>query len=129
MRFKTFDARKAHTSVDRWVKYGFVHMFGTVILPLFACGQASQVGVVGVPSDATQYPIPGVGSVNLNNGNLHIDIPLWTAKARNGATITQSLVYDNSTYTIVQVPVSGGTGTYAGDPDLKGETKQSPPAE
>ena len=55
------------------------------------------------------YPIPGVGTVNLNNGNLHIEIPIWTAKGRNGSTETTSITYDNSTYLVGQEPVEGGS--------------------
>lgn len=78
--------------------------------PTFA--QNSLVGVIGEPPDATEYPIPGVGFVNLNNGNLHMELPLRTVKDRNGVAETTSLVYDNSDFLYIQVPqTSGGTST------------------
>jgi len=74
--------------------------------PMFA--QSSLTDVLGVPPDASIYPIPGVGFVNLNNGNLHIEIPLRVVKDRNGASVTTSLTYDNSVWEQVQTPTQNG---------------------
>ena len=80
-------------------------------LPVAAFCQSGSTDVLGAPTDATEYPIAGVGFINMNNGNLHLDIPLWTMKGPNGTSSMTSLMYDSSTYTVVQVPVQGGTGT------------------
>src|SRR5579862_896165 len=86
----------------------FAIAFQSVVL-----AQSTLSGVTGVPPDATEYPIPGAGFVNLNNGNLHIDIPLRTVKDRNGIDETTSLVYDNSDFLIIQVPNTNGDPTNA----------------
>ena len=72
----------------------------SILFSLPAPAQSSLVSVVGVPTDATMYPIPGLGFVNLNNGNFHLEIPLSQVQERNGVTETANLVYDNSFYLI-----------------------------
>jgi hypothetical protein len=62
--------------------------------PMFA--QSSLADVLGLPPDAAIYPIPGLGFVNLNSGNLHIEIPIRVVKDRNGVPLTTSITYDNS---------------------------------
>lgn len=73
-------------------------------LPLLAHAQNSLSDVVGIPPDAAIYPIPGVGFVNLRNGNLHMEMPIRVVKDRNGAPLTTNLVYDNSVWQQIQVP-------------------------
>jgi hypothetical protein len=81
------------------------------VFPFTTFAQSTLTDVVGVPPDAAMYSIPGVGSVNLRNGNLHIEIPIWAVKERNGSTMTTNILYDNSTYQIVQEKTVSGTGT------------------
>ncbi len=50
----------------------------------------------GDPAQLTQYPIK-YGSVNLDNGNLFLKFPLWSAAQRSGQPLQVSLVY-NSTF-------------------------------
>jgi RHS repeat-associated protein len=84
-----------------------------VLTPSPGVGQSSVDDVPGIPADASIYPIPGVGFVNLNNGNLHIEIPLYSKKDRNGVVRTTSIAYDNSTYHTVQLASqSGGPQSY-----------------
>jgi hypothetical protein len=70
----------------------------------FALGQSSLTDVVGIPTDAAIYPIPGVGFVNLMNGNLHVEIPLRTVTDRNGQKRTISIVADNSIWEWMPCP-------------------------
>ncbi len=66
--------------------------------------QTSLSDVVGIPPDAAIYPIPGVGFVNLINGNLHVEIPLRTITGRNGKKSTAVIVYDNSFWESLPCP-------------------------
>ncbi len=68
----------------------------SILLPTFALCQSSLSDVIGVPPDAAMYPIPGLGSVNLNNGNLRLEIPIRVVNDRNGTPITTSITYDSS---------------------------------
>ncbi|HEY2019269.1 MAG TPA: hypothetical protein VGH38_37435, partial [Bryobacteraceae bacterium] len=70
-----------------------------------AIAQSSLTDVVGIPADAAIYPIPGVGFVNLTNGNLHVEIPLRTIVDRNGKKSTTSIVYDNSFWEWLPCPI------------------------
>ena len=79
-----------------------------ILLPSLALAQTNLTDVLGIPPDASAYPIPGVGFVNLRNGNLHIEIPLRVVKDRNGSPVTTSLTYDNSVWEQVQVPTQSG---------------------
>jgi RHS repeat-associated protein len=69
-----------------------------------AIAQSSLSDVVGIPTDAAIYPIPGVGFVNLVNGNLHVEIPLRTITGRNGKKSTAAIVYDNSFWESLPCP-------------------------
>jgi RHS repeat-associated protein len=81
-----------------------------LLIPSLAFAQSSSTlsDVVGVPSDASIYPIPGLGFVNLKNGNLHIQIPIRTVRDRNGSPITTNITYDNSIWYVGQT--SGPNG-------------------
>ena len=80
-------------------------------LGTLAVAQTNLTDVLGAPPDVTTYPIPGVGFVNLNNGNLHIQMPLRSVKDRNGVPVTTSITYDNSIFQIIQVPSTNGQTT------------------
>ena len=84
--------------------------FLTLFALSFAQAQNSLTGIIGNPTDATRYTIPGVGFINLSSGNLHIEIPLNTVKDRNNSSYAKTLIYDSSGYDEVQVPY--GTSTY-----------------
>lgn len=73
----------------------------STFLPCIGLSQ-SQIGAIGIPTDATMFAIPGVGSINLNNGNLHMEIPLRTVLDRNGRTVTTNLVYDSNVFVEIQ---------------------------
>jgi hypothetical protein len=75
-----------------------------------AAGQSSVADVVGIPPDAAMYAIPGLGYVNLNSGNLHLEIPIRSVKERNGKTRTTSILYDSSVYRVNQTPCQNGQG-------------------
>jgi len=80
------------------------------LAPSLVAAQTNNLaGIIGAPTDATQYEIPGVGFVNLNNGNLHIEMPLSSIKDRDGKTYGKVLVYDSSGYQTVQVPAPNGS--------------------
>jgi RHS repeat-associated protein len=106
------------TSTPKFLgKFRWLSIFSLMVILLFSANllaQNSLADVVGIPPDAAMYPIPGVGFVNLNNGNLHIDIPVRTVKDRNGTSITTSLVYDSSDFEQITVPVEGGDGSGCG---------------
>jgi len=60
-----------------------------------AVAQESLSNVLGIPPDATMYPIPG-GVCKPNNGNLHVEMPIRVVKDRNNRPVTTSITYDNS---------------------------------
>lgn len=79
------------------------------LIPSLAPAQSSSLSdVVGIPPDAAIYPIPGLGFVNLKNGNLHIQIPVRTVKDRNGVPLTTNISYDNSIWYIASVTGPNG---------------------
>ncbi|MBZ5720712.1 MAG: RHS repeat-associated core domain-containing protein [Acidobacteriia bacterium] len=47
-------------------------------------------------------------SVQLNNGNLHVEIPLWSLKGRGGLPVTFKYVYDNKGWYLDTHCVHGG---------------------
>lgn len=79
-----------------------------IALPIPTFAQNTLSDVLGIPPDAAIYPIPGVGFVNLSNGNLHIQIPIRVVKDRNGTPLTTSFTYDNSVWQTIQVPSQSG---------------------
>ena len=78
----------------KWFRWGLVLL--SVLHAGLAIAQSSLTDVVGIPTDAAIYPIPGVGFVNLANGNLHVEIPVRTVIDRNGKPVTTAITYDNS---------------------------------
>ena len=108
-----FTSRCSHVNIHRskwsWrLAWKAALSFALMLPSAWGFGQSNLVGVIGIPPDVTAYQIPGVGFVNLNNGNLHIDIPLRTVKDRNGNPVTTSITYDNSIFQTVDVPQSNG---------------------
>jgi YD repeat-containing protein len=89
----------------------FAVILVSILFPTLTLAQSDLTHVLGIPPDATIYPIPGLGFVNLNNGNLHIEIPIRVVKDRNGAPVTTSILYDNSVWQEIQVPSTSGSGT------------------
>lgn len=52
----------------------------------------------GVPPNAP-FHVAGIDMVNLQNGNLHISIPILALKQRGGTVLKWGLIYDLPTYT------------------------------
>ncbi len=69
---------------------------------------ANLLSALGAPPHVNTWPVPG-GFVNLDNGNLHLEIPLQTIKERNGQS-TSKLIYD-STFWYGEVQYIGATRT------------------
>ena len=65
----------------------------------------SYVYATGIPSFSTQIPIEN-GVINVNNGEIHIEIPLATHAQRGRLQLNESLVYDSRIWQIVN---NGGT--------------------
>ena len=55
----------------------------------------------GVPTFSTQIPVEN-GFINVNNGDIHIEIPLATHSQRGSLQLTERLVYDSRIWKIVQ---------------------------
>ena len=87
----------------------FAFILIPLLLPIATLAQSDLTDVLGIPQDASIYPIPGLGFVNLNNGNLHVEIPIRVVKDRNGAPVTTSITYDNSVWQSIQVNSSNWT--------------------
>ena len=94
--------------------------FVSTIWPLCGMAQNALSDVVGIPPDAAIYPIPGLGFVNLRNGNLHVEMPIRTVKDRNGVVSTTSLLYDSSVWQEIQVTGPNGNpiASWAGNPTM-----------
>ena len=86
----------------KWFRWGLVLL--SVLHAGLAIAQSSLTDVVGIPTDAAIYPIPGVGFVNLANGNLHVEIPVRTVIDRNGKPVTTAITYDNSFWEWIPAP-------------------------
>jgi hypothetical protein len=95
-------------------------ILASLLLTVSVSAQNSLTDVVGIPPDAAMYPIPGVGFVNLKNGNLHIEMPIRIVKDRNGAPVTTNLLYDSSVWQQIQVPGPNGNPvpSWNGDPRI-----------
>jgi len=99
--------RNAHRATPQgswmeWFRWGLILL--SILHAGLAVAQSSLTDVVGIPTDAAIYPIPGVGFVNLVNGNLHVEIPLRTITGRNGKKSTTAIVYDNSFWESLPCP-------------------------
>jgi hypothetical protein len=60
----------------------------------------SYVYATGNPSFSTQIPIEN-GSINVNNGEIHMEIPLATHTQRGRIPLVESLEYDSRIWQIV----------------------------
>lgn len=72
-------------------------------------GAQNYVYAVGYPSFTTQIPIEN-GFINVNNGEIHLEIPLAAHTQRGGMQLNESLVYDSRIWHIVY------NGTYSFQP-------------
>jgi RHS repeat-associated protein len=59
--------------------------------------RSQEANSIGFPSNGIFHG-SGIDTVNVQNGNLHIEIPLWSAKGRNGLSLGYKFVYDNFGY-------------------------------
>ena len=66
-----------------------------IVCANLAFGQATQISTIGLPPNGV-FDSTGFDSVNLNSGNLHIDIPLLDRKERGGVDNSLRLVYDSA---------------------------------
>jgi RHS repeat-associated protein len=74
-------------------------VFVLIILyfPCAACAQLTTAEERGLPSNSS-FQSGDVDTVNLQNGNLHINIPLVSSKQRGGTVLSWSLVFDTQTW-------------------------------
>src|SRR5215475_13216777 len=70
------------------------------VLSAFLCAQQTNSTIIGLPAHGI-FSGNAFDSIQLNNGNLHIEIPLWSDKGR-GLDSSYSLVYDNKGWTVNQ---------------------------
>lgn len=68
--------------------------------------QVDLSGIIGVPEHARVLPIR-LGFVNLDNGNLHLEIPLYSNPERGHPAQTNTLVYDSMFWN--SAALTGGT--------------------
>jgi hypothetical protein len=80
----------------------------TVILvllcgPLTGHAQYSHdfASMIGEPSHAHMLPVR-FGMVNLENGNLHLEIPLYSLPERGGSSYDVKLIYDSYNWELPQ---------------------------
>ncbi len=80
---------------------------------LVAClAFTSSTAVAQKVFEGSQQGLPPFGSfhgssfdnVSLQNGNLHIEIPIISVAQRNGRTFTYRYIYDTRTFTIYWLP-------------------------
>jgi len=76
-----------------------IFFFGFVLAGSALAQDVTNEGAVG-------FPVHGVfsgsefESVQMNNGNLHIEIPLWTVRGR-GLPVEMKMIYDNKGWTLL----------------------------
>jgi RHS repeat-associated protein len=75
-------------------------MVAFLSLVAFAQDTSNPVNV-GLPLNAT-FSGSDLESVQVNNGNLHLVLPLWSSKGRGGLDIAYQFVYDNKGWTYDQ---------------------------
>jgi RHS repeat-associated protein len=71
-----------------------------------ASAQLTTVEEKGLPSNSS-FQVGDVDTVNLQNGNLHISIPLLDSKQRGGGSLGWSLVYDTQSWIRQWIPNTG----------------------
>lgn len=74
-------------------------MFVFLLQPSVA--QVDLSGIIGVPEHAHTLPVR-FGFINLDTGNLHLEIPLYSVPERGHPALTNTLVYDVS---VLRVPL------------------------
>jgi hypothetical protein len=96
--------RTAYTSKQQFCFYAAtVAVFVTVIFAAPASAQLATSEEKGLPPNGV-FSGGDVDAVNIQNGNLHIAIPLETSAQRGGATIKWQLVYDTPAWIKRWVP-------------------------
>ncbi len=82
----------------------FISFFLAIVTPLFVCLTAEIVAAQvttseqrGLPANAS-FSGGNVDQVNLQNGNLHISIPILSSKQRGGGELEWDFVYDTQTW-------------------------------
>jgi RHS repeat-associated protein len=90
-------------------------------LPLYA--QLTTAEEKGLPPNSV-FHLGDIDAVNLQNGNLHISIPIASEKQRGGMTLNWTLVYDTPTWLKEWVPDFCASQTPA---DKKVVVGQNPP--
>lgn len=81
-----------------------------VLLPYKSHAQA-YLHSTGFPSFSVIQPVEG-GSIDLSNGNLHVEIPVGTYKQRGGSILRQSFTYDSR---IWQITTNGSSQAWGQD--------------
>ncbi len=82
----------------------FLSLVAISLLPTLAAAQEVNNG------NQTGFPVWGsfhgsaMDNVSLSNGNLHIEIPILSAKERGGRTLTYRFIYDTPTWVLVWFP-------------------------
>jgi hypothetical protein len=67
----------------------------------------NYVYATGSPTSSTQIPIEN-GFINVNNGDIHIEIPLAVHQQRGRLQLNERLVYDSRIWKIALNPSTGG---------------------
>jgi len=84
-----------HASAGRSIRF---FAFLLALFFIFTRSGAAQapdlLSALGSPPNVMLWPVPG-GFINLDNGNLHLEIPLQTVSERKGSS-TSKLMYDSS---------------------------------
>lgn len=94
-----------------------ISIVASVVCPLI-WSQTNDVDQKGLPPDGV-FEHGDIDTVNLQNGNLHISIPLISLKQRGGSTVSWNLVYDTQAWEKLWIPNNCGsrictpTGEYA----------------
>src|SRR5438309_10930654 len=82
--------------MSRTMRGGLTVIFALVaLLQNLSYGQVDLSGVIGIPEHAHTLPVR-IGFVNLDNGNLHLEIPLYSNPERGHPDLINKLVYDSS---------------------------------
>jgi RHS repeat-associated protein len=69
-------------------------LFWAYAIPLVVCGQTELNSLISAPQGTPRIPVR-YGSVNVNTGNLHLDIPLVSMSERGTGPSTTTLSYDS----------------------------------
>src|SRR5882762_1916010 len=88
-------------------------LFAAILLSSIALRAQTDINaLIAAPKGTPQIPVR-FGSVNLNTGNLHLDIPLVSMSERGSGPSTMSLRYD-SMFWLGLASSSGPFSTFAG---------------